>query len=216
MGRRGIGHQQADERRGVTAPPAIRFRAALDARYQRTSIAWTRPVAAVLREPLRPIQIENRVDVDARALHVSGAAREHGVLTPQRSEPKRDATLTRIVERGRRDDMPSPSRARRAPDGAPPDERPVPANARGVMPGPPAVPMVLVRPAAAPAPLDAATSAAAGDWSNVSGGSPRAVRAEHWTTPDAALATVDVNRLTERVVAAIDRRMTAARERLGG
>jgi hypothetical protein len=76
--------------------------------------------------------------------------------------------------------------------------------------------MVLARPGGAPAPAVTTTSVADGEWSDAGRATLRASRAERGPAPEPALAAVDVARLTERVVAAIDRRMTAARERLGG
>ena len=216
MGRRGLGHQPADERRGVTAPRALAFREAADARYRRTWPRCVPPVASVLRTVPRLLRIDNRVHVDARTLRIFHQSLT-GVLSSERLEPREPAVHTRIVERARRVESSRP--AGRLP-AAEDHGRAHGSTRRVAMAAPPAarpVPMVLARGAAAAAPAAStpASRALAAEWPSETTG-PRRPNAATSTDPGGVLSSADVTRLTDRVVAAIDRRMIAARERLGG
>jgi hypothetical protein len=216
MGRRGFGHQPADERRGVTAPRAVAFREAADARYRRTSLTWVPPVVSVLRTPPQLVRIDNRVHVDARTLRVFHQSLS-GVLSRERLEPKAQPVYTRLVERARRDESSRPVHRPPASD----DRGRAPESARRVaMVDPPVarpVSMVLAKAAATAAPAISTTaSRALGEAWPPETTVPRRPHAATTTETGAGLSNADVTRLTERVVAAIDRRMISARERLGG
>jgi len=200
----------------VTAPRALAFREAADARYRRTSPRCVPPIASVLRTVPRLLRIDNRVHVDARTLRIFHQSLT-GVLSRERLGPREATVHTRIVERARRvESSRPPGRAPASED----DGRAQGSTRRAAMVAPPAarpVPMVLARGAAAAAPVVSTTASRAlgAEWSSEAPG-PRRPQTATGTDTSGGLSSADVTRLTDRVVAAIDRRMSAARERLGG
>jgi hypothetical protein len=171
----------------VTAPRAIAFREAADQRYRRTCAFGMPPVNDVLRALPRPVRIDTRVYVDARPSRI---------LRVERAMPP---LLARLVERERHEE------AIRASDH--------PSIAAVRRPATP-VAMVLVRKEAGPeSVVSAAAVEARNPWPAPSTARSRVPNDREDTA--ALLSASDVNHLTDRVVAAIDRRLLAARERLG-
>lgn len=214
MGRRGVGHQPANERRGVTASRAIDFSEAAASRFRRTGVSWVRPVAEVLRALPRLLRIENRVYVDARTLRVvtapPGRAAGHG----RRIDCSTAPVLTRLVERARLDEaVPAAARRPAAVPSATVEHlhRPRRVEPRSLPPAP----LVLARVAAPPESTFSASSVAvSGGWPSPSTGHARPSASTAADNPH-ELSPTAITHLTDRVVAAIDRRMLAARERLG-
>lgn len=219
MGRRSIGHQPADERRGFLTSPATRFCRALEARYRRARQGWMPPVVSILRVSARPIRIENRVHIDARRMIVIAAWTGPNAMTKPQRAPIGESVITRLVARSHRDDG-TTERARLTPAGTVNSTdttawRVNSVRRSHVVPTPP-VPMVLARQGAGSATRVPTTVSTAGDWGPSSTAHAAPTAARQSAEPESGLARVDVNRLTDRVVAALDRRMLAGRERLRG
>ena len=196
----------------MIAPSAIAFGERVSARYRLACTPGIRPVDAVLRALHAPVQIEHRVFVDARSWRVVTAAATRGVSPTHRARPIAEPVVMPPGERRRRDDVPAAEASPRMTWLQPVTERlreRGDTDERQVR----SVPMVLARQAAAADSRTVKDSIGGADgWSSAA----PALRpgARHAETA-AALPAIDVNHLTERVVAAIDRRMVAARERMG-
>jgi hypothetical protein len=199
----------------VSAPRALGFRAATDARYRRTYVFWTPPVADVLRTLPRPLRIEQRVYVDARTLRLVTAAAPRHSSAAHRVEQVAAPMLTRLVGRATRDDADAPNDRHRAVVVREAAAGRVERRRREAAAPVPPVAMVLARTAAAAGAIasTAAVTASSGWPSGPAGHARGPAKASADNAP--GLSTLDVNHLTERVVAAIDRRMLAVRERLG-
>lgn len=177
--------------------------------------AWLPPASAVLRRITAPVRIDARVHIDARTsmvrqLQRNGADRTFG----RQAAAVNDPVVARLASRVERIDSAwSPSRGPRHADetGAAPTvvRRAVPNAVAAV--APPA--LVLAR-ATQPSPraVTASATASAG-WGDAP--APRPIANQpHAAAPDDRLPHVDVNHLTNRVIAAIEHRMVATRERL--
>jgi hypothetical protein len=193
----------------MSAPSAAGFGAAADARYRRTDRLRT-AVPAVLRTPPRWLTFENIFQIDARTVRRMTVLPPAGVLCADRLEPPAQVVLTRLVERGRRDDTARPATTP-MPVAIAGGERAVGGPRPIAIPAARPVAMVLARGAAAPPGPAPTISPAASPWAAQSRGASGPAH-----DAGSGISTLDVTRLTERVVAAIDRRMIAARERLGG
>jgi hypothetical protein len=215
MGRRSVRHQSADQRRHLVPPCAIAFGASLDERYRRRCPSWIAPAAFVLRIPVRPVHIAQRLHIDARTLQLIARLSQSGVTERQRVEPMLRPVVTRLAERRRREDSswgpPKRFASHVGADGVPQQTPQVPDAARWTRP----VAMVLARPTARAVPASSTTAVSVTDgWSGEADAVRRtAVRAGRDTA--AVEPQIDVHQLTDRVVAAIERRALSARERLG-
>jgi hypothetical protein len=195
-------------------PRAMAFRAAIDQRYRRTALFRAVPVTAVLRAMPRPVRVQNRVHIDARTQRLVLRGEQPGVAASRRVESRADPVISRLVDRAQRTDGardigdPAVQRAALVPA----SRRPAPAAA---VPFVAPVAMVLARAQAGPPPgVPAAATIATGDWPGESTAHSRPAMRRS-AEPETAPPHVDVRQLTDRVVAAIDRRMNAARERFG-
>lgn len=212
MGRRSVRHQPANQRRGL-APAATAFSTALTARYRRTGLCWIAPVAAVLQRPVRPVHVSYRLNIDARTMGVVRRRPASGLPARERIEPMSLPVVTRLAGRERRDAAPDRDWPR-SPGGAVlADTR---ASATAAVQGAPQRPvaMVLARTAAALAAVPSTQSVSA---TQAPGGESSTVRRAIGLTQeagDARPAGLDVRQLTDRVVAALERRAVSARERL--
>jgi hypothetical protein len=197
----------------VIARRALDFRASAEVRYRRRGVCTVPAPPSVLRRMPAPVRIDARVHVDARTLRLITSPQP--VIGSARVESRPDAVTARLVERGQRAEPSfSPTPSSEAAAGAVPAVT-VPRRADRPPPAPP-VSMVLARSAPAGTSTVAASSiAASGGWSMATPGAPRSQPAIS-STPEGALSRLNVNELTDRVVAAIDRRLLASRERLGG
>ena len=212
VGGRDLGHQPAVERRRVIAPSAAAFGERVLARYRHACTPWIRPVDAVLRVLHAPVQIEHRVFVDARSWRMVTAAANGGVAPARRVGRMAESVVMRAVEWRQRDDDPAAGRPPRIALLRPVAER---LRERGDMGAPQVrgVPMVLARQEAPAQSRTVREPVRAGDgWAS---GAPALRPGARHAESAAAPPAIDVNHLTERVVAAIDRRMIAARERMG-
>ena len=202
MGGRGFRHQPPPERRSLSA--------AIARKYARVS-PWLRPAAEVFRAATPPIHVGVRLHVSARTLRVPATA-PAAVERQQRRTADAPPVAARLFERATRQTHPF---ERSIPGPAAP---PVAfSTAAGPAPFRPPVSapiaMVLARPAASgPA---VATPRDVHEWRR-----PDEIRLAPAKAPirggeiDAAMTRGDVDRLADRVIGAIDRRMVAARERL--
>jgi hypothetical protein len=186
--------------------------AAIGVKYARVS-PWLRPPAEVFRAATRPIHVGVRLHVSARTLRVSTAV-PTVTERQQRRVAEAPPVAARLFERATRQTADPVARAATGPVAS--------AAAFAVAGRPAALPsrvpapiaMVLARatPAAAPAAISVRE---AHDWRRPDEIRPAPVRAGvHPTEIDGPLTRTDVDRLADRVIGAIDRRMVAARERL--
>ena len=198
----------------MTTPRAVGFRAAADARYRRTCVAW-QPVASLLRAVPRLLRIESHVHIDARTLRVMGASPGGRTILNRRVERPPKPVLARLVERARRDETTQGSVRLSLPVVREATSVRVERRRRAEAPSVPEIPLILARTATSAAPVVSTSSIAARDgWPSAAAASARPA-ARPTTDAGPGLSRVEVDHLTERVVAAIDRRMLAARERLG-
>jgi hypothetical protein len=196
----------------VITPAAIAFSERISAQYRRARPFEVRPVDSVLRTLPAPLRVEHRIFVDARSWRTVAAVAERAAAVVHRAMPTARPVVMRTGERLRRDEDPAVASSPRMTWLPPVAER---LRGRGEVDPRPvrSVSMVLARQAA---PAESRTvkdsiDATAG-WPS-SSATVRPVSRHADTAP--ALSATDVNHLTERVVAAIDRRMVAARERIG-
>jgi hypothetical protein len=190
----------------------VAFGERVSARYRHASRPWIRPVDAVLRVLQTPLQFEHRVFVDARSWRLVTAAGDRAVAPAHRDRPTAGRVVMQPGEWRRRDGIPSAAKSQRMAWLQPVAAR---LRVRGdtdtcqVR----SVPMVLARQAAPPESRTVTESIRAADgWAS---GPPALRPGVRHAESSAAPPAIDVNHLTERVVAAIDRRMVAARERMG-
>lgn len=193
------------------ASPAVAFADDLSSRYCRMRTPAIRPVDAVLRALPAPARLDHRIFVDARSWRLVTAVAERATTARRRAEPASALAVMRIVERAARDDAPAanpqplawmPPVAERLRGRGDVDTR----RPRGV-------PMVLARqsPPAESSTVKDTVSAGDGWPSSMSMPGHPARQAQKPSAPP----PIDVNLLTDRVVAAIDRRLVATRERMG-
>ena len=198
MDRRSLKHQSADQRRRVMVAAPARFGAALDARYRRTAVFRT-PVSCVMQHRVRPFHFEPRVHIDARTLRVIARLQDRSVAVPRQLEPAAMPVVARLAERSGRSDVGASGAAR----------------ASTVLVAPPPVTMTLARPATAAASTVSGEAGAISDaWPDTAAGADRLRTSTRQEAQNTA-PQIDVARLTDRVVAAIERRVLSARERLG-
>jgi hypothetical protein len=174
----------------MIVPGAIGFLAEVVSRYRRTCVPWVSPVAEVLREWPRPVRIHNRISVDARTVRLVSAPIERGRREGAIAAPSATLATNLATEHLHR---------RRH------------VEATSVAP----VSLVLARTTKSQDPVVATSSAAmSADWPSTA---KARVRVSPHTAAEVApvFSAMDVSHLTDRVVAAIDRRMHATRERLG-
>jgi hypothetical protein len=181
----------------MVAAPA-RFGAALDARFRRTAV-FNMPVSCVLQHPVRPIHFEPRVHIDARTLRVIARLQDRGIAVPRQLEPAAMPVVARLAERSDRSDVGGSDVA----------------HASTGLVAPPPVTMTLAHPAAAAAStVSDSPGAISGAWPEMTAAADRRFRPTRQEAQNTA-PQIDVARLTDRVVAAIERRTLSARERLG-
>jgi hypothetical protein len=176
-------------------------------------MSWLRPVAEVLREMPRPVRIENRVFIDVRTSRLVIRQAERAASVARRLDGPTAPLVIRLLERAERD---APTADERSAQTRVADA----AHAQIQPPRHPAVPpvapvaMVLARPGVSAGPIPARGLAVPPGWGSAPGNLSRPSSA---SPGDRAplLSPSDVTHLTDRVVAAIDRRMVATRERLG-
>lgn len=186
--------------------------ASIAARYRRTLPTWLRPVEAALRATPRLVARHHHTMVDARRLQTVT-----NIIVPAIDVHRHVATaapvVDRLLARGERTtaNVAAPRDAHRTAT-----DRPA-ADARGrVASQPPPVrpvPMVLARPVVQPAHPAVPGAGAPPGWPSDATSARAPVRGDAATEPRADLTPHDVGRITDRVVAAIDRRLLAARER---
>jgi hypothetical protein len=221
MARRHFRNQSADERRGLRrsrVAPLCTLARAIGDRYRRSAGPWVRPASAILRHQAAPFVFNRHVRVAApiRVVH-HDTVRTVTTRSPH-SLPASSTVLTRAIARSARVEPAWPgqrvdprlaalSPAPRASDASPPAPMVLPVQ------------MVVARASAAPS-KDADASGRpspdrgdAGEWFT----SAARVRPTAQSLGPAPLDMLDmdhVTRLTDRVVAAIDRRLLASRERV--
>jgi hypothetical protein len=130
-----------------------------------------------------------------------------------------EPVITRLAARNQRDDG-TTERARFTPAATvsgtdTPVQRADAVRRSRVVPAPP-VSMVLARQAPGPMTAVPTSVTTTGDWGPIPTVHAAPTGTRQSAELEGGLAGMDVNRLTDRVVAAIDRRMLAGRERLRG
>jgi hypothetical protein len=215
MGRGRFGHQSADERRRVrTVRATTRFLAfgrEIGARYRRTAAAWLRPASTVLRTAAgAPAPGHRHFHVTVPMRTVRETIVRHAVERLSMAAPyervrfvQRLTARTARVEPAWRAQVREQEEASSVAGGRRPVEPTLPPMVRPAR-------MELARPAARP---DAAPARRRPDGNEIfeSAAAPRRAAASVSTE---SLDADAVTRLTDRVVAAIDRRLTASRERV--